>query len=150
MGRAARRFSLLPSTLPLSLPRSPSAPPAGATLVQHATLLSDAAAPARTKRISPGLARGLAAALGRSTHSLAHPFPSLRFSQLLPLPSTLSFSVYPCIFLFLLRSSAYGTPTRLRCQVSRGSHLLDVVYAPWNMLKSLITWSFALRDFSNS
>jgi len=50
----------------------------GTILVWYATLLSGAAASARTKRISPGLARGLAAALGRSTHSLAHPilFPS--------------------------------------------------------------------------
>lgn len=57
-------------------------------------------------RLSPGVG-----CCFRALHSLARsscPFPFLR-SRLLPLPSsTLSFSILQSIFLFLLRSSAYG------------------------------------------
>lgn len=68
--------------------------------------LSGAVAPARTKRISPGLARGLAAALGRTRSLSSSPF--LRSSQLLPLPSTtLPFS-FLSVSAFLSHSSAYG------------------------------------------
>lgn len=74
-----------------ALPHRPQGPPSRST----ATLLSGAAAPARTKRISPGLARGLAAALGRSTRSFTLCLLPFLQSQLLPLPpSTLSFSTH--------------------------------------------------------
>lgn len=59
-------------------------------------------------RLSPGVG-----CCFRALHSLARspcPFPFPRSSQLLPLPpSTLPFSIYPTIFLFLPRSSAYRT-----------------------------------------
>lgn len=110
MSRAAR-FSLLPRTLPLSLPRSPSAQLAGAhpRVARHPSLRRSRPCADQTNftRLSPGVG-----CCFRALRSLARspcPFPFLWSSQLLPLPpSTLPFSVYSSVFLFLLRSSAYG------------------------------------------
>lgn len=110
MGRAAWRFSLLPYTLPL--PHSPSAPLAEShpRVARYPSLRRSRPCADQTNfaRLSPGVG-----CCFRTLHSLARSpcsFPFLQSSQLLPLPpSTLPFSIYPSIFLFLLRSSAYRT-----------------------------------------
>lgn len=101
MSRAARRFSLLPSTLPLSLPRSPSAPPAGATLAQHPSLRRSRPCADQTNfaRLSPGVG-----CCFRALHSLTHsltlslPFGLVSFflyrPHYLSLSTRVSFSFY--------------------------------------------------------